>query len=125
MAEIAAASNEQAQGIDQINTAVTEMDKVTQQNAANAEESRLRLRGDERPGRDHAGHGERAGRHGRRRGHGRHARSDKARHKAAGKGKHALAAAVKKVKGKVGGSRKTAKPAEEVIPLEDDELSNF
>jgi methyl-accepting chemotaxis protein len=37
--EIAAASNEQAQGIVQINTAVAEMDKVTQQNAANAEES--------------------------------------------------------------------------------------
>ena len=37
--EIAAASNEQAQGIDQINIAVTEMDKVTQQNAATAEES--------------------------------------------------------------------------------------
>ena len=39
VAEIAAASNEQAQGINQINTAVTELDKVTQQNAANAEES--------------------------------------------------------------------------------------
>jgi methyl-accepting chemotaxis protein len=39
VAEIYAASNEQAQGIGQINTAVTEMDKVTQQNAANAEES--------------------------------------------------------------------------------------
>jgi len=37
--EIAAASNEQAQGIDAINKAVNEMDKVTQQNAANAEES--------------------------------------------------------------------------------------
>jgi methyl-accepting chemotaxis protein len=37
--EIAAASNEQAQGIGQVNTAVTQMDKVTQQNAANAEES--------------------------------------------------------------------------------------
>jgi methyl-accepting chemotaxis protein len=37
--EIAAASQEQAQGIDQINKAVTEMDKVTQQTAANAEES--------------------------------------------------------------------------------------
>jgi hypothetical protein len=37
--EIAAASNEQAQGIDQINKAVAEMDKVTQQTAANAEES--------------------------------------------------------------------------------------
>ncbi len=39
VAEIAAASKEQAQGIDQINTAVAEMDKVVQQNAANAEES--------------------------------------------------------------------------------------
>jgi methyl-accepting chemotaxis protein len=37
--EIAAASNEQAQGIEQINTAVTQMDQVTQKNAANAEES--------------------------------------------------------------------------------------
>ena len=37
--EIAAASNEQAQGIGQVNTAVTEMDKIVQQNAANAEES--------------------------------------------------------------------------------------
>ena len=37
--EISAASNEQAQGIGQVNTAVTEMDKVIQQNAANAEES--------------------------------------------------------------------------------------
>jgi methyl-accepting chemotaxis protein len=37
--EIAAASNEQAQGIDQVNTAVGQMDKVTQANAANAEES--------------------------------------------------------------------------------------
>lgn len=39
IAEIAAASNEQAQGIDQVNTAVAQMDKVTQQNAANSEES--------------------------------------------------------------------------------------
>lgn len=37
--EISAASNEQAQGIDQVNTAVADMDKITQQNAANAEES--------------------------------------------------------------------------------------
>jgi len=37
--EIAAASTEQAQGIEQINTAVAEMDKITQQNAADAEES--------------------------------------------------------------------------------------
>ncbi len=39
VAEIAAASDEQSQGIQQINTAVSEMDQVTQQNAANAEES--------------------------------------------------------------------------------------
>ncbi len=39
IAEIAAASQEQAQGIDQVNTAVAQMDKVTQQNAANSEES--------------------------------------------------------------------------------------
>jgi methyl-accepting chemotaxis protein len=37
--EIASASNEQAEGINQINTAVTEMDKIIQQNVGNAEES--------------------------------------------------------------------------------------
>jgi methyl-accepting chemotaxis protein len=37
--EIAAASKEQAQGIDQVNTGVSEMDRVVQQNAADAEES--------------------------------------------------------------------------------------
>ncbi len=37
--EISAATQEQAQGIDQVNTAVSQMDKVTQQTAANAEES--------------------------------------------------------------------------------------
>jgi methyl-accepting chemotaxis protein len=37
--EIAASSQEQAKGIDQVNTAVAQMDKVTQANAANAEES--------------------------------------------------------------------------------------
>jgi methyl-accepting chemotaxis protein len=39
VAEIAAASKEQAQGIEQINRAVSEMDKVVQRNAASAEES--------------------------------------------------------------------------------------
>jgi methyl-accepting chemotaxis protein len=38
-AEISVASQEQSQGIAQINIAVNEMDKVVQQNAANAEES--------------------------------------------------------------------------------------
>jgi methyl-accepting chemotaxis protein len=39
VAEIAAASQEQSQGIGQVNIAVTQMDKVTQSNAASAEES--------------------------------------------------------------------------------------
>ena len=37
--EIASASSEQARGIGQLNTAVAEMDKVVQQNAATAEEA--------------------------------------------------------------------------------------
>jgi methyl-accepting chemotaxis protein len=37
--EVAGASSEQTQGISQINTAVSQMDKVTQSNAASAEES--------------------------------------------------------------------------------------
>lgn len=39
ISEIAAASREQSTGIEQINTSVTQMDKVTQANAAGAEES--------------------------------------------------------------------------------------
>ena len=38
VAEVAGASREQTQGITQVNTAVGQMDKVTQGNAANAEE---------------------------------------------------------------------------------------
>jgi methyl-accepting chemotaxis protein len=37
--EISTASNEQAEGIEQVNIAISQMDKVTQQNAATAEES--------------------------------------------------------------------------------------
>jgi methyl-accepting chemotaxis protein len=39
VSEIAAASDEQAKGIDQVNTTVVNIDKVTQQNTANAGES--------------------------------------------------------------------------------------
>ena len=39
ISEISAASREQSSGIEQINIAVSEMDKVVQQNAANSEES--------------------------------------------------------------------------------------
>jgi hypothetical protein len=37
--EVSAASDEQAKGVEQVNTAVAQMDKVTQSNAASAEES--------------------------------------------------------------------------------------
>jgi methyl-accepting chemotaxis protein len=37
--EIASASKEQARGIDEVNRAVSEMDRVVQQNASNTEES--------------------------------------------------------------------------------------
>ena len=39
VADIATAANEQAQGIQQVNTAMGQMDKVTQSNASSAEES--------------------------------------------------------------------------------------
>jgi methyl-accepting chemotaxis protein len=39
VSEVAEASKEQSQGINQITTAMTQMDKVTQSNAASAEES--------------------------------------------------------------------------------------
>ena len=39
LAEITAASKEQATGVDQLNQAVSEMDKVTQQNAASSEQT--------------------------------------------------------------------------------------
>ncbi|MFC1715147.1 methyl-accepting chemotaxis protein, partial [Candidatus Poribacteria bacterium] len=39
LGEISAASKEQAQGIEQVNVAVSQMDKVVQSNAANSEES--------------------------------------------------------------------------------------
>ncbi|MBK8001489.1 MAG: nitrate- and nitrite sensing domain-containing protein [Verrucomicrobia bacterium] len=39
VAEIASASREQAQGVSQVNLAITEIDKATQNNAASAEES--------------------------------------------------------------------------------------
>jgi methyl-accepting chemotaxis protein len=39
MAEIAAASDQQSQGVGQVNTAMEQMNQLTQQNAANSEES--------------------------------------------------------------------------------------
>ena len=124
VAGISAASNDQAEGIGQINTAVTELDKLTQQNAANAEESASAAEEMSAQAETMLGMvGELVAMVG---GAGTDdGRSDKGRHKAGGKGKHALASAGKKVKGKFGGSRKAPPSAEEVIALDDGELSSF
>jgi len=125
IAEIAAASNEQALGIEQVNTAVAQMNQVTQQNAANSEESasaaeelssqaselanmvsEFKLSG--------GGHGHSAG-------GARHALPPpKPQHKP-------VVAALPDKSGKSKSSAKSAKAvkAEEVIPLDDDELSEF
>ncbi len=124
VAEIAAASDEQAQGIGQINTAVSELDKVTQQNAANAEESAsaaeemsaqaesmkqmvaelVALAGGKAVGKEEAAPGA------------------KAKPKAAA----VLARAAGRVKAKVGGLKKGASPAPEtVIPLGEKDLADF
>jgi methyl-accepting chemotaxis protein len=53
------------------------------------------------------------------------AKGDRGKPKTGGRKPHVLSAAVQKVKSKVGASRKASRPAEEIIPLEDGELSNF
>ena len=53
------------------------------------------------------------------------ARSNNAGRKAGGKGKPAPVSAGRKVKSKFGGSRKAPPSAEEVIALDDGELSSF
>lgn len=124
VAEIAAASDEQAQGIGQINTAVSELDKVTQQNAANAEESAsaaeemsaqaesmkqmvaelVALAGGKSGKKEAAAPG------------------GKAKPRAAA----VLARAAGRVKAKVGGRKKGASPAPEtVIPLGENDLADF
>jgi methyl-accepting chemotaxis protein len=122
VAEISAASSEQAQGIGQINTAVTELDKVTQQNAANAEESASASEEMSAQAETMKGMVDElvaiVGRSGKAKnadaGSGRAATKSAKPHKA-------IAAAVKKFKPKTGPAKKSAKPlAEAVIPLDDD-----
>jgi methyl-accepting chemotaxis protein len=128
VAEISAASSEQAQGIGQINTAVTELDKVTQQNAANAEESASAaeemsaqaetMKGmvDElvaivgRSGKDQKADSRNGG----------HVPKITTPRKA-------ISSAVNRLKSKTGSGKKPAKPiAEAVIPLDDDQqFSDF
>jgi methyl-accepting chemotaxis protein len=127
VAEISAASKEQAQGIVQINTAVTEMDKLTQQNAANAEESasaseELSAQAEQMQGMvaelvtmvGGSAKAETAGAS-----TGRHAP------KGATKPHKAISAAILKLK-KAGSAKKSKGPAAEaVIPLDDKDFSDF
>jgi methyl-accepting chemotaxis protein len=128
VAEISAASNEQAQGIGQINTAVTELDKVTQQNAANAEESasaaeEMSAQAETMKGMVDelvaiVGSSGKAQNADSRSGH--HAQQSAKPHKA-------LASAVNKFKSKTGSAKKSARSLPEaVIPLDDDkQFSDF
>jgi methyl-accepting chemotaxis protein len=128
VAEISAASSEQAQGIGQINTAVTELDKVTQQNAANAEESAsaaeemsaqaetMKSMVDELVAIvGHSGQAPKAG-----------SRISRRAPKSA-KPHQAIASAINKLNSKTGSAKKSAKPLPEaVIPLDDDQrFSDF
>ena len=126
--EISAASSEQAQGIEQINTAVTELDKVTQQNAANAEESAsaaeemsaqaetTKVMVDELVG--IVGRSGKAPKADSR--SGRHAPKSAKPHQA-------VASAINKLRSKTGSATKSATPLPEaVIPLDDDQqFSDF
>jgi methyl-accepting chemotaxis protein len=128
VAEISAASSEQAQGIGQINTAVTELDKVTQQNAANAEESasaaeEMSAQAETMKGMVDelvaiVGSSGKAQKADSRSGH--HAQKSV-------KPRKAISSAISKFKAKAGSAKKSAKPlAEAVIPLDDDQrFSDF
>ena len=128
VAEISAASNEQSQGIGQINTAVTELDKVTQQNAANAEESasaseEMSAQAETMKGMvdelvaivGSSGKAQKAD-----------SRSGHPAQKGA-KPHKAIASAVNKFKSKTGSAKKSANPvAEAAFPLDDDQqISDF
>jgi methyl-accepting chemotaxis protein len=128
VAEISAASNEQAQGIGQITTAVTELDKVTQQNAANAEESasaseEMSAQAETMKGMVDelvaiVGSSGKVQKSDSRGGH---------REQKSVKPHKVLASAVNKIKAKAGSAKKPAKPvAEAAFPLDDDkQISDF
>ncbi|MEN6624715.1 MAG: methyl-accepting chemotaxis protein [Candidatus Sumerlaeia bacterium] len=132
--EVSAASDEQTQGIDQINTAVAQLDKVTQSNAANAEESASAaeelsaqaremndmvnmlvsiVRGATEASMAQSSAMAYAGAHS----------GPSLHHPAAGKAKFAPAGGNKKAMAHAGQAR-ASKP-EEVIPLNDSDLSEF
>jgi methyl-accepting chemotaxis protein len=149
VAEVSAASDEQAQGIDQINIAVAEMDKVTQSNAANAEESAsaseelsaqardmnatvdvlAAIVGGQKATRNGGGriagsaHTAAVGGMGASEDHVLQDRIHKMLHKD-GNGKHQAHGYTKQLKKPAAKNQKVVKP-EQVIPLDDKELSDF
>jgi len=128
VAEISAASNEQAQGIGQINTAVTELDKVTQQNAANAEESASAAEEMSAQAETMKGMVNELVAIVGRSGKVQKADSRSGYHvQKSAKPHQAISSSVNKFKSKAGSARKSAKPlAEAMIPLDDDQqISDF
>jgi len=118
--EISEASNEQAQGIDQINTAVTQMDQVTQQNAANAEESASASEEmNAQAGQMKDVVGELMALVG-----GSSGKQVSSREYAVGRERRAIAAPVKRARGKSLTVRKEENP-ENVIPMGDDDFKDF
>jgi methyl-accepting chemotaxis protein len=128
VAEISAASSEQAQGIGQINTAVTELDKVTQQNAANAEESASAAEEMSAQAETMKGMMDELVAIVGRSGKARKADSRSSRNAPKSEKPHkAMASAANKSKSKTRPAKKSAKPvAEAMIPLDDDQqFSDF
>jgi methyl-accepting chemotaxis protein len=126
VAEISAASNEQAQGIGQITTAVTELDKVTQQNAANAEESASAAEEMSAQAETMKGMVDELVAIVGSSGKGSKEKSGKAHaSKPGAKLHHALTSAVKKAKGKEGSAKKSAKPVAEAVMGDEKQLADF
>ena len=123
--EISSASEEQTQGIGQINIAVAEMDKVTQQNAANAEESasaaeELSAQAEEvNAAVEELSHMVGGGSQARPRYQATPSRSGQSRPRvaSASRGRYVLPASPKPM------ARKTR--SEEIIPLDDDDFADF
>jgi methyl-accepting chemotaxis protein len=123
--EIAAASVEQARGIEQVSKAIQEMDKVTQQTAANAEESasaseQMNAQAQQMKSQS-AGLAEIIGGDGAGKGAGEQSAPTSDRPKAMIQ--KALSLATFKSRGKAGAA-KAARP-EDVIPLDDKDFKNF
>ena len=122
VSEISAASKEQAQGIDEVNTAVTEMDKVTQQNAANAEESASAAEEMSAQAEEMRSYvNDLVAMVGGKAGHGTTAHTPPAKKKASALKRPALG----KTKALAAPAKKKGASPEDVIPMNDDDFSDF